>query len=95
METKHEPFDFRRAIGAEYGTYLKFLPTTATEHSVVLMVSVSGTGSDASLTIRLDANTLESMAQDCLDAARAVRKVADDKLNAKIEAMDAPQSAAA
>ena len=87
METKHVQFDFRRCVGAEYGSYLKFLPN-AMLTSAVLIASVSGTGSDASVTLRLDAETLDLLAQDCMDAASLLRKIADDKLNNRIEAIN-------
>ena len=88
METTPVQFDYRRAIGAEFGSYLKFLPTLLESGRATLMVCVRGDGSDSSITMRFDADTLEQMAEDCNEAARIIRRMEDAKLNAEIAELD-------
>lgn len=88
MKTNTVQFDFRRAIGAEFGSYLKFLPTLLESGRATLMVCVRGDGSDSSITMRFEPDTLEQMANDCNEAARIIRRMEDEKLNAEIADLD-------
>lgn len=74
----------REELNAKY----PWMADTELFQHATLMVCVRRDGSDSSIIMRFDADTLEQMAEDCTEAARIIRRIEDAKLNSEIAELD-------